>query len=347
MQSSHLLQRLSLVGSPSGYEGNIRSLLKTIVSPFIDCCKEDVLGNLICYKHSLSPNCNTLMFVAHMDEIGLMVSYIEESGYIRFTRIGGVDLMLLPGRSVNIIHNGTVVTGVIGAKPYHMKKHSVSCEPDESELWIDIGASRKEDAEKKVSIGDCVVIDSSFTKLSDNLSVSRGCDDKAGVVALVNMLELIKDDRFNCEIVVVFSVQEEVGLRGAKTASYCVSPDICIAVDVEHATDYPNINRAKYGDIRIGYGPVIPYCSDLSNAVQNSLRQISTQKGIAFQQLALPASSGTDANVVQLTKKGCATGLVSIPCRYMHTPVELISLSDVDSISIILAEFCKQYCDAN
>lgn len=343
MSLTQLLKRISATVSPSGYEDNIRELLKSIITPLVDRYMEDVHGNLICYKDSpMTESNNTIMFIAHMDEIGLMVSYIEESGYIRFTCIGGVDLLILIGRNVKIIHNGVEIPGIIGAKPYHMKRHPVNGDLDESELWIDIGVSGKEEAENKVSIGDCVVIDTPFIELPDGLIASRGCDDKAGVVTLINMLELLKNIAVKSNIVVVFSVQEEVGLRGAHTASYFVSPDICIAVDVAHATDYPSINRAKYGDIRIGKGPVIPCGSDLTPAVQNKLKQISLQKGISFQRLALSSPSGSDANAVQLTKNGCATGLISIPCRYMHTPVEMISLFDLDSISIVLSEFCKQ-----
>lgn len=344
MRLKQLLQRFSSTISPSGYEDNFRLLIKTIVTPLVDSCKEDVHGNLICYKHSQMPeSSNTIMLIAHMDEVGLMVNYIDESGYIRFRCIGGVDLLLLIGRNVKIIHNGVEIPGVIGAKPYHMKRHSMVGELDESELWIDIGVSGKEEAEKKVAIGDCVVIDSPFTELPDGRIASRGCDDKAGVTALINMLDLIKDTRVKSNIVIVFSVQEEVGLRGATTASYFVSPNICIAVDVAHATDYPSINKAKYGDIRIGNGPVIPCGSDLTPSIQNTLKQIAHQKGIRFQQLALPSPSGTDANAVQLTKNGCSTGLISIPCRYMHTPVEVISIADTEGVSIILSEFCKQH----
>lgn len=343
MQTAQLLQHISAAASPSGYEDNIRLLLKTIISPLVDRCAEDVHGNLICYKYCPMPeNCKTIMFIAHMDEVGLMVSYIEESGYIRFTCIGGVDLLILVGRKVKIIHDGVEIFGVIGAKPYHMKRHPLSCDLDESELWIDIGVSGKAEAEKMVSIGDCIVLDSPYTELHDGLIASRGCDNRAGIVALINMLNLLKDVHIKSNIAVVFSVQEEVGLRGAKTASYFVSPDICIAVDVAHATDYPSINKAKYGNVCIGKGPVIPCGSDLTPTIQRTLKEISIQKGINFQQLALSCPSGTDANAAQITKNGCATGLICIPCRYMHTPVEIISLFDVDGVSLVLSEFCKQ-----
>lgn len=343
MHLIQILKSISAAVSPSGYEDNLRSLIRSIVSPYVDRCVEDVHGNLICYKYcQKNENPNTMMFIAHMDEVGLMVSYIDDSGYIRFTCIGGVDLLHLIGRNVKIIHDGVEIPGVIGAKPFHMKRHHSNGDLEESELWIDIGVSGKKEIEKRVSVGDCVVIDSPFIELSDGIIASRGCDDKAGVVALINMLELIKEEPINSNVVVVFSVQEEVGSRGATTASFFVSPDICIVVDVAHATDYPSINKAKYGDIRIGNGPVIPYGSDFTPSVQRKLMQISKQNNINVQQLALSGSSGTDANAVKLTKSGCATGLVSIPCRYMHTPVEVVSLVDVENVSKVLSEFCKQ-----
>lgn len=343
MHIQQLFQRISASASPSGYEDNFRSQLKSIVLPLVDSLSEDIQGNLICYKYSPIPeDSNTIMFIAHMDEVGLMVSYIEDDGFIRFTCIGGVDLLILIGRKVKIIHDGNEIPGVIGTKPFHMKRHPGCGDLDESELWIDIGASGKAEVEKKVSIGDCIIVDSPFTELQNGNIASRACDDKAGVVALINLLEQLKDSHVNSNIAVVFSVQEELGLRGAKTASFFVSPDVCIAVDVAHATDYPSINRAKYGDIRIGKGPVIPCGSDLTPKVQNTLRTISQQEGIPFQQLALSSPSGTDSNVVQLNKSGCATGLIAIPCRYMHSPVEVISPYDIECITIVLSEFCKK-----
>lgn len=340
MSTLTTLKEMVNIISPSGYEQTIIHTLKNYVSQYVDSVTEDTLGNLICRKNS-GQNTQTAMFVAHIDEVGLMVSYIEESGYIRFTRIGGVDLLLLKGRNVKIVHNGTVISGVIGSVPIHMKKNGNNKDLDESDLWIDIGVTDKDEAEKLVSIGDCIVIDAPVVELINNQIACRGCDNKAGVTSLLKMIELLNDIECKFNIVVVFSVQEEVGLRGAKVASYSVSPDICIAIDVAHATDYPSVNKSKYGDVRIGKGPVIPVGSDLSLSLQNQLKHLSHKLDIDYQQIALPGYSGTDINAVQVTKSGCATGLISIPCRYMHTPVEIVSLHDVENVAQILAEFCK------
>ena len=340
----HIFKNLCKLPSPSGFEDNIRSYLISLVKEFTDEYIEDVHGNLICHKYSNKSNksTQTIMFVAHMDEIGLMVTYIEESGYIRFTQIGGIDLMLLKGRNVKIIHDDMEMYGVIGATPIHMKRNGNKKELEESDLWIDIGVKGKEEVGKLISIGDSIVIDNPFVELPNQLISSRACDNKAGIVTLLTMLEYIKDDACNSNIVAVFSVQEEVGLRGAKTATYSVSPDVCIAVDVAHATDYPSVNKAKYGEICVGKGAVIPVGTDLSPSIQTNLKNISKNLGLDFQLLALSGCSGTDINAAQVTKAGCATGLISIPCRYMHSPVEIVSLSDIENVAQILAEFCRQ-----
>lgn len=340
-QLKDLLSSLLSIPAPSGYEQPIISYLRSKISVFRNLCvEEDVLGNLIVTKKGKSDK--SIMLVAHCDEIGLMVTYIEESGYIRFTRIGGIDNRLLKGRQVKILHNGCEVQGVIGTIPVHMRQTGNNKEIEDSDLWIDIGCSEKEKTEKKVSIGDAIIIDSAFVEMPDDIVAGRGLDNKAGVVTLLKVLSLIYDIECNSNISVVFSVQEEVGLRGAKTATYSVSPDICVVVDVAHATDYPMINKAKYGDIHIGNGPIIPIGHDFASAIQRQLDEIAKSLSIECQCLALSGFSGTDANASQVTKIGCATGLISIPCRYMHSPVEIVSLSDIDNIAKILAKFCKE-----
>ena len=294
MDMSEILQMLVSVPSPSGFEASLKQVIKSLAGSCVDEYVEDIHGNLICYKYGDNPLCcKTLMLVAHMDEVGLMVSYIEESGFIRFVRIGGVDLRLLKGRNVKIIHEGDTVQGVIGSLPVHLRRNGDNKDTDESDLWIDIGVSGREEVEKIVSIGDCIVLDSSFIRMPDNLIASRSCDDKCGLAALIKLLQSLSEEKNNVNIAVVASVQEEIGLRGAKTASYSVSPDLCIAVDVAHATDYPTISKAKYGDIRLGRGPVVPVGSDFTPSVQEKLRQIAVRNDInvwlypVFQELML------------------------------------------------------------
>lgn len=346
---SDVFREIASIPAPSGYEQSIRASLMRLVSSYVDEYNVDIQGNLICYRHgSCVSRHQTIMFVAHMDEIGMMVSYIEDSGYIRFAGIGGVDFMSYKGRNVKILHENTEVRGVIGARPVHMmRKGWDNKDFDDSCLWIDIGLTGKEDVEKLVSVGDCIILDSLFVEMPNSLISSRGCDNKAGVLTLLRMLELIKDIDCESDIVIVFSVQEETGLRGAKTASYSVAPDICISVDVVHATDYPTVNKSKYGDIRVGNGPVIPIGSDFTSSVQHDLKDLSEQMSIKTQSLAMSGVSGTDSGAVQVIRAGCATGLVGIPCRYMHAPIEIVSLKDIENASLVVAEFCKTKISEN
>ncbi len=344
MEINNILKELTDIPSPSGFENAIRAVIKKMVAPYVDTVVEDVFGNLICKKNAKYPDtAKTIMFIAHMDEVGLMVTYIEDSGMIRFGKIGGVDVCIMKGKPVQITHNNSVVQGVIGVRPAHMKKESEQRDFDFSDLWIDIGAKNKIDASKYISVGDYAVIRSDLIEMPNNLISCRGCDDKAGVASLIKMLEKIakKDVAYN--IVVVMSAQEEIGLRGAKISSYNINPDLCIAIDVVHATDYPTINKAKYGDVKLGNGPVIPFGADFSNIIQEKLRDVSRSININYQITALPSSSGTDVNAAITAKGGCYSGLVSIPCRYMHTPVECISIKDVENVSELLAEFCEKW----
>ena len=334
------LSTLVSISSPSGYEEGIVSYLKKEITEYSNLqIENDILGNLIVTKQGLSSR--KIMLIAHCDEIGLMVSYIEDSGYIRFTKIGGVDLRVLQGHKVKILHNNTEVCGVIGITPIHMRKNGNNKELEESDLWIDIGCTKKTEVESKVSIGDAIIIDSTFVEISNDIISGRGLDNKVGIVTLLTVLKSIYKIECDATISFVFSVQEEIGSRGAKTAAYFLSPDTCIAVDVAHATDYPTINKAKYGDISLGKGPIIPFGSDFTPFIQNQLRQLAQHLNIEHQQVAMSGFSGTDVNVIQINKVGCKTGFISIPCRYMHTPIETISLADISKTSLILTEFCK------
>ena len=338
------IKHVTSIYSPSGGEFSLRNLLKRKLEDFADEIIEDVLGNLIVHKYAKRKDSEeTLMLVAHMDEVAMMVSYIDENGYLRVSNVGGVDANIMKGRKVVVLHEGNYVHGVIGVHPFHMLKEMPKKEVDFSDLWIDIAASNKSEAEKMVSVGDYVLIDSNVQFLANNCVSSRACDDKVGVVILWDILEKIFSSDIDTNIVAVFSVQEEVGLRGAKVASFNIRPDYCIAIDVVHASDYPNVDKYKYGQIGIGNGPVIPLGTNFTLSVQKNLMNAAEKESITFQRLALPISSGTDINAAQTSSIGCKTGLVAIPCRYMHSPVEVISIQDVENCIKLLLQFVKQY----
>lgn len=329
--------------SPSGFERNAQNIVSCTMAKFLDKISEDIHGNLICVREANNTlNAKTIMLMAHIDEVGMMVTYVEPCGLVRFTKIGGIDAQLMLGRSVSILHEDCSIKGVVGSLPIHMKNKDAQKNSLEfSEMWIDIGVTNREDAFKKIQIGDPIVIDSSSNSLSDTIVASRGCDDKAGVTTLIRTAEILKDNSTPNKVVFVTSVQEEIGTRGAMTASYNINPDVCIVIDVTHATDYPNVQKSKYGEINLGKGVVIPLGSDLSTPIQRQLMDIATERKIPFQRSALPGPSGTDAHAVQVSKGGCLTGLLSIPCRYMHTPVECISIVDLEHAAELLAAFCE------
>ena len=340
------MEQLSLYHSPSGYEDFMQAYLKGNLSGVADKIEVDVLGNVIAYKYARNrKTAKTFMLVAHMDEVALMVSYIETNGYLRVSKVGGIDVNIMRGHKVVILHNGKEIHGVIGSIPVHMLKDAPKKEIDFSDLWIDIGARSSKEASSLVEIGDYVLIDSEFQVLSNNCICSKACDNKAGVAVLWDVLEKISSNTIDYNVVAVFSVQEEVGLRGAKVVSHAIMPDICIAVDVAHASDYPNIDKHKYNDISLGNGPIIPLGSNFTLSVQKKLMRLAQANDISFQRLALPASSGTDINAVQTNGNGCQTGLLSIPCRYMHSPVEVVNLQDIEFVSDLLSVYCMSFRD--
>ena len=345
METCAIIKELTSIPSPSGFEENAQSAVKKIISPYVDEVTDDVQGNLICRRFAKTTKfAKNIMLMAHIDEVGMMVTHVEPSGFIRFSKIGGVDPQLLQGHRVIILHNNSYVNGVVGALPIHMKNKDIQKSSLQfTDLWIDIGAVNREEAFQKIQIGDPIIIDNTTIVLSDDVISSRACDDKAGVAALLLTAKMLKGKDLSNNIVFVTSVQEEIGMRGAIVASYNIQPDVCIVIDVTHATDYPSVQKSQYGEINIGAGVAIPVGSDLSVSMQHKLIELATKMGIPFQRFALPGASGTDAHAAQVSRGGCLTGLVSIPCRYMHSPVECVSPNDVKKVAELLTAFCEQW----
>lgn len=301
----------------------------------------DAIGNIVFQKTGQGDK--VLMLIAHYDEIGFSVKYIDDNGYIYFSPVGGIDVSILHGQKVVIKHNGSSVCGVIGVKPIHMRdsRRNKDKEIDISDLWIDIGVADKEMVERLVSVGDQIAFASNYTDLNKDVFTSKSIDDRVGVAAVLSVYEKIKNNEVKYKSVYfVLSSQEELGLRGARVAGYSINPDVCIAIDVTHATDYPTVNKHKYGDVKINKGAVIPIGSNFSVSLQKGLREIAINHNIPHQIESLPSHSGTDISEIQLSRSGCISGLISIPCRYMHTPVEMASRGDVQSVVDVLSAFC-------
>ncbi len=335
----HLLCDAAII---SGYEKTsdnivVRLLEEVGVVPIVD-----TIGNVIFKKEGTGNK--TLMVVAHYDEVGFTIKYIDDDGYVYLSPVGGVDASILPGQRVVVYHENNLIFGVIGAQPIHMKnlnKNSGNKSIEISDLWVDIGVCGKKNIREQIAIGDPVSYAPNFSEQGNGVVYSKSLDNRAGVAVLLSLFEKINDRRISNykSIYFVASSQEELGLRGAQVAGYNINPDICIAIDATHATDYPSVNNRKYGDIRLGRGAVIPFGSNFDVSLQRRLKEIADMHVVAYQLDSIPCNSGTDVAEIQILKGGCLSGLVSIPCRYMHTPTEIISIDDIDSAVDILSNF--------
>jgi endoglucanase len=333
-----ILHKMLLTASPSGSEEQIIALFAEQIRPFVDEVYTDVNGNCIAHKKGSGPK---VMLMAHADEIGLMISYIDDRGFLNFKEIGGIDTNLLPGQRVNIIGHKGHVTGVIGKKPVHLQdKPEAAKQLEPEDLWIDIAAKDKADAQSRVQIGDVATLQGNPVQLNDTHLLSRSLDDKIGLAVLMGLAQNLQSHQTDKDIYLVASVQEELGARGAKMITEAIRPDVGIAIDVTHATDYPTMSPAKDGDISLGKGAVIPMGPNMSKGINQQLISLAESNGIPYQIEAIARPTGTDAREIQVAGTGIRTGLISIPCRYMHTPSEVVSLADADSVIALLSAFC-------
>jgi endoglucanase len=340
-ESLDFLSELIAAPSPSGYEQPAQRVWREYMAPFADQVKTDLHGNCIASKNEgEGPR---LLLAGHVDELGFMVNYINDDGYISFATIGGFDVGIIPGRRVKIYSENGPVTGVIGKKAIHlMTSEERKKIPKIHELWIDIGVDSKAEAEELVAIGDPATYAVGLEQLNGDLYMARAFDDKAGSFAVGEVLRLLEDESFDPAVYSVSTVQEEVGLRGARTSAFGVNPQVGVAVDVCHATDSPDMDKRKAGDISLGAGPVISRGPNFNPVVVDMLIEAAKEADIPYQMQGAPRGTGTDANAIQLTRAGVATGLVSIPLRYMHTAVEVLSLEDLANVSKLLAAFIRK-----
>lgn len=336
--SVKFLQELVAAASPSGFEQPAMKIWREYASRFADRVDRDIHGNSIAI-------CNPdgrprLMFAGHCDELGFLVSYINDKGFIYFKTIGGHDRAIIPGRRVVIYGKSGPVVGVTGKKAIHMMTAEERKKvPEIENLWIDIGAESKEAAEKLVAVGDPAVYDMGFQKINDRLATSRGFDDKVGAFAVVEALRLLKATELSAAVYAVATVQEEIGIRGARTSSHAIDPLVGVAVDVTHATDHPEVDQRKEGSVKLGGGPVITRGANANPRVVELLIRAAEEEKINYQFQSIAGGTPTDANAMQVSRDGVAAGLVSIPLRYMHTPSEIVSLEDIENTARLLAKF--------
>jgi len=336
--SFQFLKELVKAPSPSGFEEPVQEVVRREMKKFADEVKTDVHGNVIGIKNPQGKP--RLMLAAHCDEIGFMVKYIDEKGFISFSSIGGVDAHLTPGKRVQIHTWKGPIPGVIGKKPIHILKEEERKKVVElSEQWVDIGVKNKKEAEKLISVGDPITFAGELERLQEELVVSRGFDDKVGTFIVCEVLKQISQKPLQVALFATSTVQEEVGLRGARTAAYAINPQIGIAIDVGVATDYPGVDKKKEGEILLGKGVVLHRGANINPKLGKILVEIARKEEIPYQLSGESRATPTDANVIQLSRAGVATALVSVPLRYLHSPVEVLSLKDLESAVRLLSTF--------
>lgn len=329
MDNNTLFSLLSARGV-SGNEGAAGELFTRLIRPYVDEVTVDIYGNFIAHRHGSGQK---VMFAAHIDEVGLMVTYIDPEGYLYFQPVGGVDVTILPAQRVIIEHEGREVVGVIGKKAIHLmtQEERGKSQVKAEDLWIDIGVSSKEEAEARVSVGDYISYSTTPYLLSSEQVCCKSLDDRAGVFTLIEIARLLADKPMSCDLYLVASLQEEIGCRGVRTAAFSIRPEVGIAIDVTHATDYPSVNPKRSGKIELGKGVVIAKGPNIAPELASRLVATAQRESIPYQLEAIAHPTGTDANLMQVSAEGIRTALLSIPCRYMHTPNEVVALSDIEA----------------
>jgi endoglucanase len=339
-KSLKFLEKLINTPSPSGFETRGQRVWLDYVKPFAEATETDSYGNAVAWLNKGgSPR---LMFAAHGDEIGMTVNFINSEGFIYVRRLGGVDPAITKAQRVTIHTRNGPVRGVVGnVAPHLMKLDHKPKPPKIHDLFIDIGVSSRKEAEKLIRIGDPITLADEFELLRNDLAIARAFDNRIGTFAVAEALRLLSDKTRNlrAEICAVSNIQEEVGCLGARQIAYSLQPDVAVVVDVTHATDYPTVNYAQHGDIKLGRGPTLTHGGPNHSEVVKRLEEVAASKKIKLQHEAISSTSGTDTDVIFWTRGGIPSALISLPNRYMHSPVEVVNLKDLEEIPELMSAF--------
>ncbi|MCM2264618.1 MAG: M42 family metallopeptidase [Desulfuromonadales bacterium] len=342
-QDFQFFKELVEAPSPSGFEQPAQRVLRRALDGVADDLRTDVLGNVIATING-PVGAPRLMLAGHCDEIGFMIKYIDERGFLFFAPIGGIDAHLVPGQRVTVHTAGGPLPGVVGRRPIHQMENAERDKvmPFKSQ-FIDIGCLDRAAAQELVAIGDPVTFAVGVERLQGSRITSRAFDDKIGAYVVAQVLrEVRRRGDQQVTVIGVSTVQEEVGLRGGTASAYGVNPDLGIAVEVGFASDYPDADHKNAGEIKLGQGPIIARGPNINPVLFELLTTTARDEGIAYQVMGIPRASGTDANVMQLNRGGVATALISVPLRYMHTPVEVLDLDDLQRAVQLLAALCAR-----
>jgi putative aminopeptidase FrvX len=338
-----LLQKLLTATGPSGHESAPAEAWRESCSQFADEVGADHVGSSFARVAGKADG-PKLVVVGHIDEIGLHVSHIDDDGYLRFGQVGGWDTVVLVGQRVQVQTESGPVRGVIGRKPIHlMKEDERKKVPELKELHIDIGATGADQARELVRIGDVAVIDAEPFELRDGLVVSRALDNRVGCYVAAEAARLVAEaGGAPGDVLALAVVQEETTFAGSRTSAFAHAPDLAIVVDLTFATDQPGIELGPITRHTLGSGPVIARGTTLHPRIYERLYEVGEHQGIPFTVESLGRGTGTDADAIHLSRSGIPTGLVSVPCRYMHSPVEMVSVDDIDAAARLIAAFAQQ-----
>ncbi|MGC8989468.1 MAG: M42 family metallopeptidase [Verrucomicrobiia bacterium] len=341
-KSLEFLRELVNTPSPSGHEMRGQRVWLNYVRQYADRTYSDAYGNCVAIlNEGGSPR---LMLAAHADEIALTVNYIDKDGFLYVRKLGGVDPIVVKAQRVLIHTAKGPVRGVIGNVAPHLTKNEKERKvPEIGDLFVDIGVGDRREAEKLVRIGDPITLEDSFELLRGDLAIARAFDNRVGTFAVAETLRLLKTEgrKLKAEVCAVSNIMEEVGLYGARQIAYSIKPDVAIVVDVTHATDYPTVSQQLHGDVKIGKGPTLTHGGCNHAGIVERLEEVARKEKIKLQHEAMSATSGTDTDVIFWTRGGIPSALVSLPNRYMHSPVELVSLRDLEQIPALLAAFAS------
>ncbi len=342
-ESKKFLYDVLATPSPTGFEQPVQRIVRDRMAKYADSVETDLHGNVIVGVNTKATR--KVMLAGHCDQIGFMVKHIAKDGFVYVSSIGGIDAGVLPGARVTIHAKKGPVQGVFGRKPIHQQSSEErdKMKLDTEKCWIDIGAKDQKEAEKKITIGDPATFYLESFELSDDLICAPGLDDKVGLFVAMEALRLVAESKKKLEVALyaVSTVQEEVGLRGAKTSAYGIDPEVGIAIDVTFSSDNPAAENSKAVPCKLGSGPAICRGPNVNPVVEQLLFDVAKKGKIPHQPSPESRLLGNDANAIQVSRAGVAAGSIGIPNRYMHTQIEVCSLKDLEASAKLLAGFTQ------
>ena len=342
-RSLQFLETLVNTPSPSGHESRGLRVWMDYAGQYADETYSDAYGNCVAVLNKGGGP--RLMLAGHADEIGMTVNFIDDDGYVYVRRLGGTNPAITKAQRVTIHSRKGPVKGVVGSVAPHLMRTETGAPkvPKIHEVFIDIGVGSRKAAEKLIRVGDPITLNDQFELLRGDLAVARAFDNRVGTWAVAETLRLLQSGKakLNAEVCAVANTMEEVGLFGARQIAYSLHPDIALVMDVTHATDYPTVDKRQHGDIKVGQGPTVTHGNCNHPEVIKRVEQVAKRLKINLQHEAISSTSGTDTDAVFWTRGGIPSGLISLPNRYMHSPVEVVSLKDLEQIPQLMAGFAK------